>query len=77
MEIIVRGSRSKSGKISKENKAEWHNERRAKMLSQKGYRPENIEAMMFSPKNNIRGQQIRKWLKSNVNPKEMKYNKHI
>jgi len=57
--------------ISKENKTEWINERRAKELARRGYRPENIETMMFSTHNNIRGRQVRKWLKHNVKAAEM------
>ena len=53
------------------NKAEWRNERRAKMLSQMGYKPQNIEAMMYAKDNNIRGQHVKKWLKHDVKPAEM------
>ena len=82
MVYIISKSKSTTGKISKENKEEWRNERRVKMLASgmvdgKKYRAENISAMMYSPKNNIREQHVKKWLKSNVNPKEMKYNEHI
>ena len=81
MEIIIR-SRSKSGKISKENQAEWHNERRAKMLASGmvngiKYKPENVAAMMYSKENNIREHHVRKMIKKEVNPREMKYNQHI
>uniref|UniRef100_A0A6M3LAD4 Uncharacterized protein n=1 Tax=viral metagenome TaxID=1070528 RepID=A0A6M3LAD4_9ZZZZ len=74
--IIVKNG-DKKGKISKENKAEWRNERRVKILAKKGYRAENIAAMMFTPENNIREQHVKKWLRNVVNEKEMKYNEHI
>ena len=57
--------------ISRESKGEWVNERRVKELAKRGYGPENIEAMMYSKHNNIRGQQVRKWLKHEVKSGEM------
>ncbi len=58
-------------KILQENKTEFANEKRVKELARRGYHPENIEAMLYSKSNNIRGQQIRKWLKHETSPGEM------
>lgn len=70
MLIIVKGGK-KGRSISRESATEHRFERRAKMLSARGYRPENIEAMMYTKSNNIRGRQIKKWLKHEVKKREM------
>lgn len=57
--------------ISRENKREWMNEKRAKELQRRGYKSHQIEAMMYAKDNNIRGQQIKKWLKHETKPGEM------
>ena len=76
MEIIVKKSKLR-GTISRENKTEWRNEKRAKELAlglHNGikYRSDNISAMMYSKSGNIRQQHVEKWLKHNANPNEMK-----
>ena len=78
MEIIVRGSRSKSGKISKENKQEHRWEQRAKMLSNRGYSVGNIHAMMDSGTGKFPARRLEKMIKHKVSAKEMKLNgEHI
>jgi len=77
MEIIVRNKR-KSGKISKENKAEHRWEQRAKMLSNRGYSVGNIHAMMDSGTGKFPARRLEKMIKHKVSAKEMDLNsKHI
>ena len=50
-------------KISKENKVEYNNEKRAKELSKKGYNVGNIHAMMSGESKNFSINQIEKMVR--------------
>lgn len=69
--IISKSKKSTTGKISKENKLEHRWERRAKMLSKRGYGVGAIHAMMDSGSGNFPAKRLEKMIKHNINPKEM------
>lgn len=50
--------------ISKENKATYAREKRIKELNSRGYRPENIAAMMHTGPNSISTKEIQKAIKN-------------
>lgn len=75
MEIIIKKSKPK-GIISKENKTEWRNERRVKLLHSgkyngQKYTSDQIAAMMYTKSNNIRQHNVEKMIKHQVSSKEM------
>lgn len=58
--------------ISKENRKEWENEKRAKELHRRGYGVGNIEAMMDSGTGKIPAKKIEKWIKTKRDSREMR-----
>ena len=65
----------KRGSITKENKTEWRNERRVKMLSRMGYSVGNIQAMTHAKQGGISSHHVEKILKHKVNEKEMHFDR--
>lgn len=64
--------------ISKENRTEWRNERRAKMLNQRGYGIGAIHGMMDSGSGQFSASKLEKMVKKERNEKEMRMdNPHL
>ena len=68
--IIVR-SGEKKGSISKENKAEWRNERRVKELARRGYGVGEIQAMTHAKSGGIAAHHVEKMIKHDTKNREM------
>jgi len=62
---------SRQKPISRENKQEWQNEKRAKELHRRGYGVGNIEAMMYTKQNPISVGKIEKMIKKERGPRDM------
>lgn len=60
--IILRTDPRKE--ISKENKVEYQREKRIKELSSRGYSPQNIAAMMYEGKGDVKLIEIQKAVKN-------------
>jgi hypothetical protein len=57
--------------ISRENSKTWHNEKRVKELSRRGYDVESIHVMMTGNSKDFTVSQIEKMVRHPVSPKEM------
>lgn len=58
--------------ISKENRKEYHHEKRCKELSRRGYSIDNIRAMTAAKSGGISEHHVEKMIRHSVNKEEMK-----
>ena len=78
MEIIVKKKKERyrvalpaKHQISKENRTEWRNERRAKMLSRRGYSVDALHRMMDSGSGQFSHKKLEAMVRKGRNEKEM------